>query len=73
MSRLVASTSVPSTRSTRSSARSRRLPELLGLSDRIYTLAYGRITGQLPVADATQEALMSLMTIENSSPKEAAA
>ncbi|HWV49607.1 MAG TPA: multiple monosaccharide ABC transporter ATP-binding protein [Microbacterium sp.] len=52
---------------------SSELPELLGLSDRIYTLAYGRITGQLPVADATQEALMSLMTIENSAPKEAAA
>ena len=52
---------------------SSELPELLGLSDRIYALAYGRITGQLPVADATQEALMSLMTIENSAPKEAAA
>lgn len=52
---------------------SSELPELLGLSDRIYALAYGRITGQLPVAEATQEALMSLMTIENSSPKEAAA
>ncbi|WP_144797413.1 multiple monosaccharide ABC transporter ATP-binding protein [Microbacterium paludicola] len=52
---------------------SSELPELLGLSDRIYTLAYGRITGQLPAADATQEALMSLMTIENTSPKEAAA
>ncbi|UYO96152.1 sugar ABC transporter ATP-binding protein [Microbacterium sp. M28] len=52
---------------------SSELPELLGLSDRIYTLAYGRITGELPVADATQETLMSLMTIENSAKKEAAA
>jgi len=51
---------------------SSELPELLGLSDRIYTLAYGRMTGQLPAAEATQEALMSLMTIENTS-KEAAA
>ncbi|WP_156758788.1 multiple monosaccharide ABC transporter ATP-binding protein [Microbacterium karelineae] len=52
---------------------SSELPELLGLSDRVYTLAYGRITGQLPVAEATQEKLMGLMTIESSSPKEAAA
>ncbi|GAA3938710.1 multiple monosaccharide ABC transporter ATP-binding protein [Microbacterium soli] len=43
---------------------SSELPELLGLSDRIYTLAYGRITGELPRAQATQEKLMSLMTIE---------
>ncbi|WP_309068727.1 multiple monosaccharide ABC transporter ATP-binding protein [Microbacterium sp.] len=51
---------------------SSELPELLGMSDRIYTLAYGRITGQLPVAEATQENLMSLMTIEKNQ-KEAAA
>lgn len=52
---------------------SSELPELLGLSDRVYTLAYGRITGELPVAEATQEKLMSLMTIEPNSTKEAAA
>ncbi len=52
---------------------SSELPELLGLSDRVYTLAYGRITGELPVAEATQEKLMSLMTIEPTSSKEAAA
>lgn len=51
---------------------SSELPELLGMCDRIYTLAYGRITGQLPVAEATQENLMSLMTIEKNQ-KEAAA
>ncbi|MBO3664645.1 multiple monosaccharide ABC transporter ATP-binding protein [Microbacterium stercoris] len=51
---------------------SSELPELLGMSDRIYTLAYGRITGQLPVEEATQENLMSLMTIEKNQ-KEAAA
>ncbi|WP_029150205.1 multiple monosaccharide ABC transporter ATP-binding protein [Microbacterium indicum] len=44
---------------------SSELPELLGISDRIYTLAYGRITGQMPAAEATQENLMNLMTIEN--------
>ncbi|MBP2436477.1 multiple monosaccharide ABC transporter ATP-binding protein [Microbacterium amylolyticum] len=44
---------------------SSELPELLGISDRIYTLAYGRITGQMPASEATQENLMALMTIEN--------
>lgn len=43
---------------------SSELPELLGISDRIYTLAFGRITGEVSVADATQERLMSLMTME---------
>ncbi|MHC6178189.1 multiple monosaccharide ABC transporter ATP-binding protein [Glutamicibacter endophyticus] len=43
---------------------SSELPELLGICDRIYTLAYGRITGQLPRAEATQERLMELMTLE---------
>ena len=43
---------------------SSELPELLGMCDRIYTLSAGRITGELPVAEATQEKLMSLMTKE---------
>lgn len=43
---------------------SSELEEILGMSDRIYTLAYGRITGEVPVAEATQEKLMGLMTIE---------
>ncbi|MBP1325838.1 putative multiple sugar transport system ATP-binding protein [Leucobacter exalbidus] len=41
---------------------SSELPELLGLSDRIYTIAEGQVTGELPRAEATQEALMTLMT-----------
>jgi putative multiple sugar transport system ATP-binding protein len=41
---------------------SSELPELLGLCDRIYTLSAGRITGEVPRADATQENLMVLMT-----------
>ncbi|RSM44771.1 ABC transporter ATP-binding protein [Actinoplanes sp. ATCC 53533] len=41
---------------------SSELPELLGLCDRIYTLSAGRITGEVPRADATQEGLMALMT-----------
>jgi putative multiple sugar transport system ATP-binding protein len=42
---------------------SSELPELLGLCDRIYTLSAGRITGEVPRADATQENLMTLMTM----------
>src|SRR5690606_3747765 len=34
---------------------SSELPELLGICDRIYTLAFGRITGEVPIEDATQE------------------
>jgi putative multiple sugar transport system ATP-binding protein len=47
---------------------SSELPELLGISDRIYTLAFGRITGELPRAAATQERLMELMTLERHRP-----
>ena len=43
---------------------SSELPELLGICDRIFTLAFGRITGQVPVGEATQENLMRLMTKE---------
>jgi putative multiple sugar transport system ATP-binding protein len=43
---------------------SSELPELLGLCDRIYTLSAGRITGEVPRADATQERLMRYMTQE---------
>lgn len=46
---------------------SSELPEILGTCDRIYTLAYGRITGDVPVAEATQENLMELMTQERES------
>lgn len=43
---------------------SSELPEVLGICDRIYTLAEGRITGDVPVAEADQETLMELMTAE---------
>jgi putative multiple sugar transport system ATP-binding protein len=43
---------------------SSELPELLGTCDRIYTLAFGRITGVMDIKDATPEALMTLMTQE---------
>ena len=41
---------------------SSELPELLGLCDRIYTLAEGRITHEFSREDASQEALMRHMT-----------
>ena len=41
---------------------SSELPEILGLADRIYALASGRITGEVARADATQERLMRCMT-----------
>ena len=41
---------------------SSELPELLGLSDRIYAISEGRITGEVDRADATQELLMHYMT-----------
>ena len=43
---------------------SSELPEVMGLSDRIYTLSTGRITGEVAAQDATQEHLMELMTRE---------
>ncbi|MDK1328587.1 multiple monosaccharide ABC transporter ATP-binding protein [Arthrobacter sp. zg-Y1143] len=41
---------------------SSELPELLGLSDRIYTIFEGAITGELSKDEADQENLMRLMT-----------
>lgn len=41
---------------------SSELPEILGMSDRIYIVASGRIGGELPVEEATQEKIMQLAT-----------
>ncbi|BDZ45178.1 multiple monosaccharide ABC transporter ATP-binding protein [Naasia aerilata] len=41
---------------------SSELPELLGVADRIYTIFEGRITDELPVAQANPESLMRSMT-----------
>jgi len=41
---------------------SSELPELLGITDRIYTLCEGAITGVLHRTEADQERLMRLMT-----------
>ena len=37
---------------------SSELPELLGMSDRIYIMNDGRMVGEVPAAEATQEAIM---------------
>lgn len=42
---------------------SSELPEILGMSDRVYVVSEGRITGELPVEEATQEKIMELATI----------
>lgn len=41
---------------------SSELPELLGICDRIYALSEGRITGEVPRTEATQELMMQYMT-----------
>ncbi len=41
---------------------SSELPEVLGMSDRVYVVASGRITGELPIEEATQEKIMELAT-----------
>lgn len=41
---------------------SSELGEVLGMSDRIYVMAEGRITGELPIEEADQEKIMQLAT-----------
>ncbi|HUW71105.1 MAG TPA: ATP-binding cassette domain-containing protein [bacterium] len=41
---------------------SSELSEVLGMSDRVYVVSSGRITGELPVSEATQENVMRLAT-----------
>jgi len=41
---------------------SSELPEILGMSDRIYVVSEGRITGELPVEEANQEIIMQMAT-----------
>ena len=42
---------------------SSELPEILAVSDRIITMREGRVTGQVQREDATEELLMSMMTL----------
>ncbi len=39
---------------------SSELPEILGMSDRVYVVSGGKITGELPIEEASQEAVMKL-------------
>ncbi|MGO8695861.1 MAG: ATP-binding cassette domain-containing protein [Rectinemataceae bacterium] len=41
---------------------SSELPEILGMSDRIYIVASGKVTGEMPASEATQEKIMQLAT-----------
>ncbi|MCU1570537.1 MAG: xylose transporter ATP-binding protein [Naasia sp.] len=41
---------------------SSELPELIGMADRIYAISEGKLTGEVPRAEATQEVLMHYMT-----------
>ncbi|HEX9118538.1 MAG TPA: sugar ABC transporter ATP-binding protein [Anaerolineae bacterium] len=43
---------------------SSELPEILGLSDRIYVMQHGRITGELAGAEATEEAVLRLAMVD---------
>ncbi len=43
---------------------SSELPEVLGMSDRVYVVSQGKITGELPIEEATQENIMHLATRE---------
>ena len=46
---------------------SSELPEVLSVSDRIVTMRQGRITGEMPAVEATEEKLMALMALETRS------
>jgi putative multiple sugar transport system ATP-binding protein len=41
---------------------SSELPEILGMSDRVYIVSSGKISGELPIEEATQEKIMHLAT-----------
>ncbi|ERJ13089.1 ATP-binding cassette domain-containing protein [Haloplasma contractile] len=41
---------------------SSELPEVLGMSDRVYVMSDGKITGEVPIEEATQENIMELAT-----------
>ncbi len=51
---------------------SSELPELLGVTDRIYTIFEGAITSEVATKDATQETLLRGMTQDKSTTKRAA-
>ena len=42
---------------------SSELPEVIGMSDRIYVMAEGKMVGELPIEEATQEKIMEMATV----------
>lgn len=42
---------------------SSELPEILGMSDRVYVMAEGKMTGELTIEEATQEKIMEMATL----------
>lgn len=42
---------------------SSELPEVLGMSDRVYVMAEGKFTGEIPIEDATQEKIIEMATV----------
>jgi len=42
---------------------SSEMPELLRMSDRLVVMSEGRVTGELDIAEATQEKIMTLATM----------
>ena len=41
---------------------SSEMPEVLGMSDRIYVMAEGSITGEISAADANEQNIMAMAT-----------
>jgi putative multiple sugar transport system ATP-binding protein len=41
---------------------SSELSEILGMSDRVYVVSSGKVTGELPIAEATQEKIIQMAT-----------
>jgi putative multiple sugar transport system ATP-binding protein len=41
---------------------SSELPEVLGMSDRVYVVSRGSISGELPIEEADQEKIMHMAT-----------
>jgi putative multiple sugar transport system ATP-binding protein len=42
---------------------SSELSEILGMSDRVFVVSSGTITGELPISEATQEKIIQLATM----------
>ena len=49
---------------------SSEMPEILGMCDRIYVMCKGRITGELPVDQASQEKILELAMEKESGGRE---